>query len=187
MLGLRYWIARGRPPAGVTPAIQADDYWVIVDQTALPRAFVPREVRVVSDDRQRLALLARADFDPSAVAYVESALTQPPPPGPIVGRTAISAESPCRIEIHAEMKRAGLLVLADRWDSGWVARVGGVRTPILRVNHALRGVELPAGRSTVEFSYEPAAFRIGLILAAIGMVGCVAWVAVGVRPGARVR
>jgi hypothetical protein len=53
--------------------------------------------------------------------------------------------------------------------------------PILRTNHALRGVVLPAGSPMVEFRYEPASFACGIWLAIlalaalVGMVGLAFW------------
>lgn len=175
MLGLRYWIARGNPPPGVTPSIRAKDYWVIIDPRAVPRAFVPRRVAAVDDDRERLALLARPNFDPAEVAYVETATPADLPTAPAAGKARITRDLPSRVTVEAEMESSGMLVLADLWDAGWVARVNGAAVPILRANHALRGVQLPAGTSTVEFSYEPASFRNGLWLAGVAAVGCVAW------------
>ena len=179
MLGLRYWIARGDPPPGVTPSIRSRDYWVIVDPRAMPRAFVPRRVEVVNDDRRRLALLARPDFDPAAVAYLEA-----DPPVPTGGETGsgqatISEDLPGRVVVQADLQSPGLLVLADRWDAGWVARSGDRALPIVRANHVLRGVMLPAGRSVVAFSYEPASFRSGVFLAACAAAACGAWALAG--------
>ncbi|MCU0728142.1 MAG: hypothetical protein MUE73_20530, partial [Planctomycetes bacterium] len=43
-------------------------------------------------------------------------------------------------------------------------------TPVLRVNHALRGVVAPAGRARLVLSYEPASFRWGLRAAAAALL-----------------
>ena len=62
-----------------------------------------------------------------------------------------------------------MLVLADRWDRGWNACVNGQPAPILCVNHALRGVELPAGRAEIVFRYQPASQAWGLRLGAVAI------------------
>jgi hypothetical protein len=186
MLGLRYWIARGDPPPGVTPSIRSRDYWVIVDPRAMPRAFVPRRIEIVEDDRQRLELLARPDFDPAAVGYLESRLPVPTGSEAGSGEASITEDLPGRVVVQGDLQSAGLLVLADRWDAGWVARSGDRALPVLRVNHVLRGVLLPAGRSVVAFSYEPASFRSGVFLAVCAAVACGAWM-VAAAVGRRVR
>jgi uncharacterized membrane protein YfhO len=76
------------------------------------------------------------------------------------------------------MATPGLVVLTDAWDRGWSAFLDGREAPILRVNHALRGVIAPAGDSTIEFRYEPESFAWGLRLsgaAALLLLGGVAW------------
>jgi uncharacterized membrane protein YfhO len=66
------------------------------------------------------------------------------------------------------MASAGLGVLTDLWDKGWRAYLNGKPVPLLRTNHALRGVLLPAGTGTLEFRYEPASYSLGLKLSALG-------------------
>ena len=62
LLGVRYVIA---------PNEDYTRYFVLVNESALPRAFVPRSVEVEPDRARRLAALANVNFDPRQVAYVE--------------------------------------------------------------------------------------------------------------------
>ena len=61
-------------------------------------------------------------------------------------------------------------MLADNYYQGWVARIGGEEVPILRVNHTMRGVVLPAGDHEVVFTYEPADLYLGFYIFITGMV-----------------
>src|SRR5204863_241873 len=63
--------------------------------------------------------------------------------------------------------RHRLLVLADPWFPGWQATVGGTPVPILRADYVFRLVEVPAGRSTVEFRYVPDALLLGALISAV--------------------
>jgi hypothetical protein len=172
MLGVRYLIGRGAPPAGTHPAFEAADYWVLVNSNALPRVFVPRRVETVADDKARLAKLAAEDFDPRAVAYVESAVELP---AACRGTAEIAGEIPTSIRLAVRMETPGLVVLADLWDQGWRAYWNGQRVPILRANHAVRGVVLPAGEGTLVFRYAPASFAWGLVLAGLAGAVLLAW------------
>jgi uncharacterized membrane protein YfhO len=58
--------------------------------------------------------------------------------------------------------------------------------PIVRVNHALRGVVLPAGSGEIQMRYEPASFALGVKLAAAAAMALVLW-SIGAAIGKRSR
>ena len=178
MLGVRYVIGRGSPPPNTHPAFQGTDYWVIVNSNALARTFIPRRVETVVEDKARLAKLAVEEFDPREVAYVASPINLP---GACRGTASIADEIPTRIRVAVEMETPGLVVLADLWDKGWLAYWNGQRVPILRTNHAIRGVVVPAGSGTLEFRYAPASFAWGLGLAGLAAAALVVWLGFALR------
>jgi hypothetical protein len=174
MLNVRYVVFRGSPPPKIVPAFSAPDYFAMVNTQALPRVFVPRRVETETDDAARLEKLGAPDFDPRQVAYVESAIELP---GPASGRGDIVDEIPTRIVVSLHMDTPGLVVLSDLWDNGWRAYLDGQPVPILRTNHALRGVVAPAGEGTLEFRYETQTVVWGwrlMGLAMLALVGCAA-------------
>ncbi len=174
MLAVRYVIFRGSPPAdkGVRGHFSGDDYWVLINRSALPRVFVPERVETIADDHQRLHKMAAADFHPQQVAYVETPLDLPTR---CRGSAKIVAEVPTRITVALQMHTPGLVVLSDRWDKGWAAYLDGRKTPILRTNHAVRGVLAPPGESTLEFRYEPASVAWGMRLSGLSLLAILAW------------
>jgi hypothetical protein len=173
LLGVRYVIFRGSPPAGFKPKFQSPDYWVVENKSALPHAFVPQTVERVNDSKERLNKLGSSDFDPRKVAYVETAVSLP---ALCKGTAEVTGAIPTSILVQAKMETPGLLVLSDRWDPGWRAYVNGKGRPIEVVNHALRGVLLPAGQATVEFRYESATRALGLRLSYGAVAVIVLWV-----------
>jgi hypothetical protein len=177
MLGVRYLIF-DRRRKGARPFFAAEGYFVAENGRALPRVYVPRRVKAAPAEDKLLPLLAAADFDPRQTAYVEGDVTLP---GDCRGTAAVLDEVPTRVRVAADMKTPGLLLLADQWYEGWNAYVEGRPAPLLRVNYALRGVVLPAGRSAVVFRYEPAGLTTGLRLLAVGLVVLLGWAAVGGR------
>jgi hypothetical protein len=72
--------------------------------------------------------------------------------------------------------RNRLVVLTDLWYPGWRAYRDKELLPIARVNHAVRGVFVPAGESLIVFRYEPDSFRWGLRLLLAGTAGLGLWV-----------
>jgi hypothetical protein len=178
MLGVRYIIFRKPIYPDARAAFEGADYWVLTNPTAFPRAFVPRKVEVVPDKEARLAKLTSPRFDPAAVAYVESPVQLP---DSCRGAVELAGEIPTRVSLSARMETPGLVVLADLWDKGWRACLDGKPVPILRVNHALRGVIVPAGTSKLEFRYEPASFAWGLRLSCLAAAVLIGWVGLILR------
>ena len=54
-----------------------------------------------------------------------------------------------------ESSSGGMLVLNDVWHPWWRATINGTETEILRANTIFRAVQVPAGKSTVRFRFEP--------------------------------
>jgi hypothetical protein len=177
MLSVRYVIFRGTPPPDANPTFVDTDYWVWVNERAMPRAFVPRRVQVITSGPVRLNAMNSADFDPREIAYVEQPLELSQEGA---GTVEIVSDEHQRVILRAQMETAGLVVLADRWDSGWRAYVNDIEVPILRVNHALRGVVVGPGTSTIRFVYLPAKFFIGFIFTAAGGICILAWMAAAI-------
>ncbi|HZW02610.1 MAG TPA: YfhO family protein, partial [Anaerolineaceae bacterium] len=82
----------------------------------------------------------------------------------------IQAQRANRITIQVDTPQPGWLQLADVWYPGWKAAVDGQETPILRADYLFRAVYLPAGAQVVEFRYEPASYRIGGLVTALGLL-----------------
>ena len=175
MLNVRYVIFRGTPPPDITPSFVGTDYWVLVNDRAMPRAFVPRRVQVITGSQARLNAMDRPDFDPADIAYVEQPIELPQDS---VGTVEIVQDAYQRVILQAQMQTSGLIVLADRWDAGWRAYVNDVEVPILRVNHAIRGVMLDPGSSTIRFVYSPPGFVQGFTITGAGGICLLTWACV---------
>jgi uncharacterized membrane protein YfhO len=83
------------------------------------------------------------------------------------------------IKVHAD--RRSELVLSDVYYPGWHATVDGRPVRIDRVDYLLRGVPVPAGNHRVEFSYDPASFRIGWFVSLVVILILAAMTVFGVR------
>ena len=179
MLNVRFRILRGQLK-GSEAFIQKDGYIVLKNKKALPRAFVPRRVERLDDETEVLARLERRDFRPREVAYVTGELS-PTVTEPAQGEARITDYHPNEVRLAADMQRPGLVVLADLWFPGWKAYVDERPVPLLRTNHALRGVEVPTGRHDLRFRYEPMSFSIGLAVGGLALIVILAWLGFGFR------
>ncbi len=77
---------------------------------------------------------------------------------------------PQRVELLARLDRPGLVILADTYYPGWRLTIDGKSEPIYRANRLMRAAAVPAGEHTLVYSYEPASFRVGVILSTAGLI-----------------
>ena len=63
----------------------------------------------------------------------------------------------------------GWLVVADAMQDGWIASVNGVDQPLVAADHALVGVPVPEGSSTVKLQYRPSGLRAGAFISVLSL------------------
>ncbi|SHN47896.1 hypothetical protein [Cryptosporangium aurantiacum] len=131
--------------------------------TALPRARWASATIVEPDAAKRLDLLADGSVASDAVVLDA-------PGGVTDGRPAdvrwhTDGFDEMRLTVDAE--GAGYLVLADAIQPTWAVTVDGTAADLVRADHGLAAVHVPAGRHIVAFRYAPRYAALG------------AWVSVG--------
>jgi hypothetical protein len=153
--------------------LHEDDYWVTENVRALPRAYVPRSVRVVRDDDEARAQMTSYEFDPRQTAFMTDDLALP---ANMQGQASVQYPNPSRAEVDASMQTDGLVLVSDLWDGGWLAELDCAECPIYRVDTALRGFHVPAGKHRIVCTYDPPSVRTGFRAAAGGVLLLVLWV-----------
>ena len=146
-----------------------DGIHIYENQTALPRAWVVGEFEVEGGSVSALDRLATGQVDPRRVAILERVPATPPAPQAAGGSAAVVEESFDRVVLRAESPADGILVLADPYYPGWRARLDGEAVEILRADHALRAIELPAGQHEIVFEFAGGGYRAGVLISRIGL------------------
>ena len=81
---------------------------------------------------------------------------------------------PNYIKYTTENTNKGLAVFSEiYYPKGWIATIDGKEVPIFRTDYTLRGLEIPAGKHTVEFKFEPQVVKTGstiVLLSGLGML-----------------
>lgn len=171
MLNVRYVVLTSEPAVSDKPVLEGDGYWILENQNALPRCFVPKAVRSAKDE-SALAIMAKPSFDPSAVAFSEADGIRT---SSAEGQVTIEDENPIRIRMKAAMSAPGIVVLSDSWSPDWKVSVNGKAAVPLRINTAIRGVEVPAGSHEVVWEYRPASMLRLAPISGISFTVCLAW------------
>jgi uncharacterized membrane protein YfhO len=79
---------------------------------------------------------------------------------------------PNRIEYTANNANDGFAVFSENYyKDGWKATVDGKETSIYRVDYVLRGIEIPKGKHTVIFTFEPQVVKTGGTIALFSSLG----------------
>jgi hypothetical protein len=87
------------------------------------------------------------------------------------GSVQITKYNPTVAVLRVQAACRGMVILADSWFPGWMARVDGKPARLYKVYDLVRGVVVEAGQHEVEFVYWPWSVYFGAALALLG-IGC---------------
>ena len=89
------------------------------------------------------------------------------------------------VTLIVDAPRPGLVYAAESYFDGWTATINGSPVKIMPANYAFRAVEVPAGRSRIEFHYWPPGLTLGLTMSGLSAALLAAFaVALGRHPDA---
>jgi hypothetical protein len=133
-----------------------------------PRAFVVGGYRIAADDRRSLSLLASVDFRPAheAILFENPGIV---PHDSIDASATLGPPEANEVRVETRSSDAAILVLSDTYYPGWEAEVDGAPALLLRANHTMRAVVVPAGTHAVRFLFRPGSVRFGFFLTVAGI------------------
>jgi hypothetical protein len=129
---------------------------------ALPRAYFARKIVQVSSPAESLALLP--SLDPAENAIVQGAVSQNEPDA----QATVSSQPGNRFQYHTS--KPVLLKISIPYFPGWTASIAGRQYEILRVDHALMGVVIPAGQDELVLHYHSNRFAVAAAVSSISFV-----------------
>lgn len=163
-----YW----KYPASQFSMIFSDGvYQIYKNNAAYPHAFLVGNYKVVQNPQKNLDMLFKT-INPRDTVTLEER------PSLTISEdkkaySSIKKYSANRVSIQTSAATNMLLFLSDTFYPGWKAFVDGKETKVLRADYAFRAVEVPSGRHTVVFSYQPASFVVALLIAGVGLLGMI--------------
>lgn len=132
---------------------QDDKFQIYKNNTSLERAALFYDYELIENNKEIIKRFYSPEFDFRNKLILEL--------DPEIKTTAGSGESqiqsytPNEVIIKVKSSAPALLFLSDNYYPGWSAKVNGKETKILRADYTFRAVVVPAGESTVLFSFEP--------------------------------
>ncbi|MEK6408667.1 MAG: YfhO family protein [Acidobacteriota bacterium] len=163
LLNVRYVLTRQSAPPidGYDLLATAEGLSVYENKGAMPRAFFASSVIEVGDAAASLEALRDIRFEPhTAVVIATGNGIATADPG--AASATIIEDKRNRVVVETESARDGLLVLSDNYYPGWRGYVDGRPVEVLRANHTMRAVNVPAGRHVVSFAFMPKAFFLSV-------------------------
>ena len=80
----------------------------------------------------------------------------------------LDSYKPNHLKYTSNNSKNGFGVFSEMYyEKGWKATIDGKETSILNVNYVLRGLQIPAGKHTIEFKFEPQVVKTGSTIALI--------------------
>lgn len=88
---------------------------------------------------------------------------------------------PNYLKYTANNPNTGLAVFSEvYYPKGWKATIDGKEVPHFAVNYVLRAMEVPAGKHTIEFKFEPEVIKKGSMISLISFIAMVALIVAGI-------
>ncbi len=163
-------------PVVVSPAYRLDflgDMKIYEDRDVLPRAFLATGLEIVPSTAAMITTMRSQTWQAQQTAVASAAevdarqaFRETGDPG----QARIVVDQPERVVVNTSTAGRRVLVLTDSFYPGWEATVDGAARPILPVDILFRGVVVGPGTHQIVFSYQPASWRLGVVLSALGLV-----------------
>ena len=143
-------------------------YEALYEIPTLPRARLVGDAVVLTDE-EAVPYILSDQFRPGEEVVLSEAPDAELPGGPVTGEVEWVERTPNRMRLQVRAEKPALLVFAENWYPAWKARVGGTEASVLRANHSLRAVAVPAGQSEVEMYFDGGTLRVPLLISLVSL------------------
>ncbi len=148
-----------------TKYIIADDnqgnIFPYINQDANGNAWFVQELEKLDNANEEIKILDSLDTKSIAVTTSESLSNKTF----VVDSMAIvqlTEHRPNYLKYQSNNSNDGFAVFSEMfYENGWISSIDGKETPHYRVDYTLRGMEVPKGKHTIEFKFEPEVIKIG--------------------------
>jgi hypothetical protein len=108
-----------------------------------------------------VAVYNRNEFKPTTTRFVRDT----------TARVQLTAYRPNQLTYVSNSKHEGFVVFSEMYyKPGWQAKIDGKTVAYGKVNFALRGMVVPAGKHTITFTFEPQVVKTGSMVSLVSFI-----------------
>jgi hypothetical protein len=150
-------------------------------RNAFSRGFFVKDFSVVKDPNEILSAMTKKDFDPRKKVFLEeepewtAMESHSYPDSRFAKNVEFISESNNQLKLLVRTKEKGFFVISDTYFPGWKVFVNGKERKIYRADYNFRAIPLQAGEYEVRFIYDPKAFKLGILISFLTLLGIVAY------------
>jgi len=150
--------------------------------SAYGQARMVYQANVYSDDTTLKRAIMKAGSDMRHIAFMERKpriSLSGSSPDSVKHSIQIQSYEPNRQSYVIQTSEPGILCLSEIWYPSWIARIDGTPTDIHRINWSLRGIEIPAGKHTIELNFVSDTYETGKTISYAGFGLTIIGIAIG--------
>jgi hypothetical protein len=167
------------------PGQKGSGYEVRENTNYLPHLLLAGQCRVMTNRDDIFVAMSRPGFNPRREVILERAPAPAPQPGAEAGTVRLVNESTDWLDIEADLKSPGILLITDNYMKGWRARAlpgsSQAHYEVLPADWCLRAVPLAAGHHELRVEYVPAGFVAGKYVSIISLAAFCLAAAISLR------
>ncbi|MCJ7751941.1 MAG: YfhO family protein, partial [Armatimonadetes bacterium] len=189
LVGTRYFLVGPQMEIEGLQAADIPPFRVYRNPKAFPRAFTIGAVIPASNHAEALAQTVELASQGrlASTAVIRGDLFYFSPVSGTGNILRVDEPRPEHVAVSVQSDEPTLVVLNERWDPGWRARVDGLVVPLVEVDSVLMGAPVPGGEHTVEFEYRPRGLIVGRVISLISLAALVLIIAAPTLAGRRAR
>lgn len=143
---------------------------VLKNTESLPRIWLSSHYKVIQDQDELVSELIQRDGEEKDIILLSSPVTLSTENTPLNYLVSHYARSPNALSFDVSTSQKAFAFVSESYDPGWRASVDGIETSIYRGNFLFQVIQIPQGKHTVRFIYDPQSFRMGLAVSIVTLL-----------------
>lgn len=135
-------------------------------------AWFVEDIKIASTADEEILLLDTLDLKKQAVVLEEISSLKSKYVIDSLATIKLTSYKPNHLIYETSNTYDGLVVFSEiYYENGWNAYIDGVLKPHFKTNYLLRGMEVPSGKHTIDFKFEPQVIQIGSTISMASSLG----------------